>query len=372
MRILVNMVTSSPDTLSGISVYAWNQLRALVAHGEAEYTLLTNWSREAVGAYLPLDKIGFIPAWSPRSEKLAVFVNAWTAWRTARRIGAAIIFTPHPLGALAGGRARVSVVHDLYRDTHAHLFRLDRRWTWKLLFPMCLAATHRVICVSSATQSDLSRYYPRSSARTAVVHEAPTIAVPGEDTAPLEGRYGLIVANAAPTKNLTSLITALDILKDDADVPPVVWVGRDDSGDMARARARHPGLSNFIEAGSKTEQELATLYRHAAFLVVPSLIEGFCLPVVEAHSYGVPVVCSDIPVLREVAGMGALYFDPDNPSSIADTLKAVCANADLHAELRTEASRNAERFSWSRAAEQIHALFSQTLREQGAGAPPQG
>ena len=80
MRVLVNMLTSVPDRLSGISVYAWRQLRALIEHGGADYALITNWSRESVAEQIPLDKITFIPGTTPQSEKLFM-AGAYRVWR---------------------------------------------------------------------------------------------------------------------------------------------------------------------------------------------------------------------------------------------------------------------------------------------------
>lgn len=362
MRVLVNMLTSSPDRPTGISVYAWNQLRALVAHGGADYALLTNWSREYVAEQVPLDVLTFIPvASSPRSEKLAVPVGAFRVWRAARRIGADIVFTPNPYGALVGGRARVNVVHDLYRDTHPHLFRADRRWTWKVIFPLALAAADRIVCVSAATQADLLRYHPSTAGRSVVVHEASSVRASASPQSPFAGRYVLLVANAAPTKNLDALLAALEQLEQDDEVPPVLWIGRDDSGDLGRALARRSALSKFIPVGQKSEPELATLYRHAEFLVVPSLVEGFCLPVVEAQGFGVPVVCSDISVLREVAAKGARYFDPHDPGDIASAIREVSRDSKLRADLSAAAMNNAGRFSWERAARELHRVFELAL-----------
>lgn len=378
MRVLVNMLTSVPNRLTGISVYAWSQLRALIEHGGADYALITNWSRECIAEQVPLDAITCIPGSTPRSEKLFM-VGALRVWRAARRFDADIVFTPQPFGSLVGGRARVNVVHDLYRDTHPHLFRADRRWTWNLVFPLALSAQDRIVCVSASTEADLLRYYPSVAGRTAVVHEASSVRMPASPQSLVPGRYALLVANVAPTKNVEGLLAALDQLENDDTVPPVLWVGRDDSGDVSRALARLPALSKFVPVGQKSDADLATLYRHAEFLVVPSLMEGFCLPVLEAQGFGVPVVCSDIPVLREVAGTGARFFDPRNPDDIASAIGDVSHDQRLRADLSAAASQNAGRFSWERAARELYGVFEQALNGgparqtvgPGAGAAPQ-
>lgn len=366
MRVLMNMLTSVPDRLSGISVYAWSQLRALIELGGADYALITNWSRERVAEQIPLDAITFIPGTTPQSEKLFM-VGAYRVWRESRRLGSDIVFTPHPFGSLAGGRARVCVVHDLYRDTHSYLFRADRRWTWNLVFPLALATQNKIVCVSASTETDLLRFHPSVAGRTVVVHEASSIRAPASSQSLVSGRYALLVANVAPTKNVEALLDAIDRLENDAAVPPVMWVGRDDNGVVEQALARRPPLSKFIPLGQKSEADLATLYRHAEFLVVPSLMEGFCLPVLEAQGFGVPVVCSDISVLREVAGKGARYFDPNDPSDIASAVREMSRDGELRAGLASAALQNAGQFSWERAARELYRVFEQAL-EGSAGA----
>ena len=82
-------------------------------------------------------------------------------------------------------------------------------------------------------------------------------------------------------------------------------------------------------------ETLESLYALADCLVLPTLHEGFGLPVLEAMARGVPVVCSDLPVLREVAGSAALYFDPRVPGKIAPTIAKLIGEA----EARRAASR---------------------------------
>jgi glycosyltransferase involved in cell wall biosynthesis len=110
-----------------------------------------------------------------------------------------------------------------------------------------------------------------------------------------------------------------------------------------------------------SDEILNAIYREAHCLVNTSLDEGFCLPVLEAQSRGVPVVCSDIPVLREVAGAGALFFDPKNPIALAENLFKVFADVSLHARIANLARHNATLFSWKRAAAETEAIFRHVL-----------
>ena len=81
----------------------------------------------------------------------------------------------------------------------------------------------------------------------------------------------------------------------------------------------------------------------------------------EAQGQGVPVICSDIPVLREVAGEGALFFEPTVPVALAETLSMLFADAALHTRLANSARQNASLFSWERAAAETETLFRNVI-----------
>jgi alpha-1,2-rhamnosyltransferase len=78
-----------------------------------------------------------------------------------------------------------------------------------------------------------------------------------------------------------------------------------------------------------TDSELDHAYRHASALVIASSIEGFGLPVAEAFQHGLPVLCSDIPVFREIADGRAAFFGLDSPDSLTAALRSFCQTHDI-------------------------------------------
>jgi glycosyltransferase involved in cell wall biosynthesis len=112
---------------------------------------------------------------------------------------------------------------------------------------------------------------------------------------------------------------------------------------------------------------LRTLYANAKVYINTSLVEGFCLPILEAHTLGVPVICSDIPVLREVAGDGALFVDPGDADALAAAISTVFGDPAVAADLRQRAIANARRFSWEKAARETEAVFDR-VRKGGRAA----
>jgi alpha-1,3-rhamnosyl/mannosyltransferase len=109
------------------------------------------------------------------------------------------------------------------------------------------------------------------------------------------------------------------------------------------------------------DAEWPGLYAGALALAMPSLYEGFGLPVLEAMARGVPVACADRSSLPEVAGDAALLFDPEDVRAIADAIERLLHDAPTAERLREAGPRRAREFSWARTAEQTLAAYGRTL-----------
>ena len=106
-------------------------------------------------------------------------------------------------------------------------------------------------------------------------------------------------------------------------------------------------------AGYISDVEKAALLRGAFAYVAPSLYEGFGLPVLEAQSVGTPVLCSNTSSLPEVAGDGALLFNPAHEQAIAAALQCILLDANLRTRLINKGYENVKRFSWHSCAMKI-------------------
>ncbi len=107
--------------------------------------------------------------------------------------------------------------------------------------------------------------------------------------------------------------------------------------------------------------DLAAVYSAARLAVVPSVYEGFGLPVLEAMACGTPVVCSSASSLPEIGGDAARYFDPLSVEEMAATIRTVWTDPDLQSSMRHQGLARASRFSWGRAAQETLAVYDRTL-----------
>ena len=181
----------------------------------------------------------------------------------------------------------------------------------------------------------------------------------------LDGRpFVLSVLGGKTYKNQSGLAAAAAELARRGRPIEIVVVG-----DAVRVFQRLACPLNLRVLGVVSDQVLATLYRSARALVFPTFSEGFGLPVIEAQAAGLVVVCSDVPVLREVGGEGAIYVDPHSPEVIADGIQRALEDAVLRTELIARGRENAARFTWRRAAEAFLAACDETAH-RGAGDTP--
>lgn len=367
--VLVNHLLEPPNLISGISRYLFALLEELARSSRYRYVLATTWSADNLPASLRGSgvEVRTLP-FQPKTP-LNVASQIATVARLMRETGAVLEFNCNPLGGFLGGWPRVITVHDLYMETMPSAYPRRHRLWWRVLFPLSLRGASAVICVSQSTRRDIEARYAFVRDRLAVVHEAPIMSA-GQPDAPaprgFETPYGLYVGNVSPNKNVGVLVDALKLLDAEGAAPAVYHVGRDSAGLLAGAEQRAQAGHLVRKAGTVSDAELVAAYRGAACFINTSLNEGFCLPVVEAQSLGAPVICADIPVLREVAGSGALFFPPHDAAALARHIKALFGDAGLRQRMAKASLDNAARFSWRKAARETEDIFGAVLAKRRA------
>jgi len=272
------------------------------------------------------------------------------------------------------GLARVVTIHDLVWRHAGQTMRPLNRWLDQTLMPTSIRASDRVVAVSNSTAADIEREMPFAAGRVrAIPLGAAELGTPGPRDSlsglGLSGPYFLFVGTLEPRKNLGRLLEAWSRLPPGLGAGTVMAVvgGAGWGGVDVQAMVLKLGLQERVRVlGFVSDQQLATLYTHALFLAMPSLYEGFGLPLLEATSRGVPVLTSDISSMPEVAGDAGVLVSPLDVDSIANGLAQMLDYPKFRSDLARNAVASAQRFSWDRSARRTMEVFEEAIEARRA------
>jgi glycosyltransferase involved in cell wall biosynthesis len=135
--------------------------------------------------------------------------------------------------------------------------------------------------------------------------------------------------------------------------------------EILRVRNAAPHRKKIILTGELADAELALLIKNAALCVIPSLYEGFCLPMVEAMACGVPTIVSSSSCLPEISGNVLEYFDPASIEEMAGTIRRALEDSCLRDRLRVKGLSRAADFSWQRCARETMQILIETFNDSG-------
>lgn len=167
--------------------------------------------------------------------------------------------------------------------------------------------------------------------------------------------YIFYVGNAHPHKNVESLIKSFKDLKRDFPDLKLVLSGADHYF-WRRVKMEYQG-EDIVYTGFVTDEVLAILFSNAEMFVLPSLEEGFGIPVLESFACGCPVVCSDVGSLKEVGGNACIYFDPKDSTDITAKIKKVLKDEKLMKNMIAKGKKRVKDFSWRKLAEETLKIY---------------
>jgi glycosyltransferase involved in cell wall biosynthesis len=363
-RIGVNALYLIPGGVGGTEIYLRRLLGALASIDSTnEYFVFTN--RET-GVDLVPRRDNF--HWKPQPLR-AWFRPGRILWEQialpveAMRYRLDVLFNPGFTAPVLAPCPSVTVFHDLQHKRHPEYFRWFDLPFWNLLLWASAHRSRRLIAVSEATRSDLMAAYDLPADRVSVVLHGVEEEFFSLDRSRMEG-FVLCVSTLHPHKNLERLIRAYARQK--RNWPLIIAGMRGFLAEALDELIAELGVKESVQlTGWIPREELLQLYAKARAFVYPSTFEGFGMPVLEAMAAGVPVACSDIPPLREVAGDAALFFDPMNEEAIADALDRILTDAELRAGLTSAGPTRAKSFTWERSAKETLEVLSGPSSSRG-------
>jgi glycosyltransferase involved in cell wall biosynthesis len=281
-----------------------------------------------------------------RTEGIAVrraLARARVGGRPFDLVHTAHLPAPSPLE-----RPLTITIHDL-RHLQPGYARHEKRLAAGIVVASAVRRAARVITVSEAVRSEIAERFRIDATKIRVVpnaadHFEPLPREPARN-API-----LYVGHVERRKNLEVVVRAL---AEDRSLPSLVVAGAPKNREDERLRklARSLRVAERVRfTGAFAESELPRLYAHAACVVLPSTIEGFGIPALEAQRARVPLAIARIPSLIEVAGDGAATFVPDDPVGCAEALRNAMTTPS---ERLDHAAAHAARFAWQTSAEAL-------------------
>ena len=245
----------------------------------------------------------------------------------------------------------VVTIHDLVWKHAPETMRPLKYLLERATMPSTIRRARRLIAVSRATQCSIKRYFPEAADKTTVVHAASFATASAIPATRAPRPFGLFVGTFEPRKNLERLLEAFAHIKDDVEHDLHLVGGTGWRMPKPSVLVRANGLEDRVrQLGALEDEDLLRQYAGCDFVVMPSLYEGFGLPIIEAMTFGKPVLTGNTSAMPEIAGDAGLFVDPTSTEDIARGLKRMMTDSALRSRLAAAARQRASDFSWDRAA----------------------
>lgn len=362
MRIGVNARVLTKPTPTGVARYTRNLLWAAAARGTAEFRL---FGVDGVPESLSRDgRLG--DAGAPAPTHSGPRAHVWEQLTLPRSLDADeldVFHTPAGHPPIVASVPLVTTIHDVSPITHPEWFSTAYAALYRVLTPLAVRASDRIVTVSEFAREEIVRTYPRAEGKTVAIPNGVTPRDPADARSVdglTPGEFLLFVGAHNPRKNLERLLDAYEQYRRCTTDPLALALAGPDNDVFAETGLRDVDGTHAL--GFVSEPELTWLYHNAAAFVFPSLYEGFGLPILEAMSAGTPVVTSDRGAMAEVAGDAACLVDPTDVSAVATGIDHVLG--DEYAEALIEAGRDrADEFTWQRTARKTIEVYQNVATE---------
>lgn len=359
-----------------------------VGVSEFSYELLSQFNKYQVSSikyqvYLKSQPGSKMPGES-QSFKYRVFGpgKAWTQWRLPldlylHRPRPDIFFTPSHYSPRFSPIPTVVSVMDLSYHYYPELFKEKDLYQLKNWTNYSVSKAKAIITISKSTKNDIIKLYGIPENQVFVIYPGikpvfdlmPHIYPMSELQAKyqIDKRFILFVGTIQPRKNIERLIKAYSKLASEKEFHDIKLVIAGKKGWLYESILSTPeslGIKDkVLFLDFVPDEDLPLLYREAVCLCLPSLYEGFGLPILEAMKYECPVITSNVSSMPEAGGEAALYVDPTDVDDIADKMKKIAGSKKLRNELIEKGKKQVSKFSWEKAAKETLGVLQMVARK---------
>lgn len=271
----------------------------------------------------------------------------------------------------------VVTIHDLIHQRYPgrNKSRIFHRTAFRMIFSHAVKASKAIIAVSNFTKKEILEFYPNVSKKVFVIHEAASDNLKIYDHAQaqnyvnkkfnINSKYFLYVGVYRRYKNLPVLVKAFDLFCQKNSDYKLVLAGEADPfyPEIQQEIRQIKNIEKLFEAGKVNDEDLSHLYSAASAFILPSKTEGFGLILLEAAKYKLPIIASNIDVIKEVMGDSVIYFNLNSPNDLADKMRSVAENPEVSKLYAQKADDRRKIYSWTKAGDETLNIYKLILNK---------
>ncbi len=256
----------------------------------------------------------------------------------------------------------VLTVYDMIHEKFPDIFKGDQTAFQK---KSLIEQAKKIIAISENTKNDIINIYHIDPAIIEVIPLATSLPINNSEVLlKLPQKYILFVGNRKLYKNFDLFINSISSLLSDQKELYLICAGGGIFSDAEIRLIEKLNLTGRVIHYAITNDSILTqLYKKAILFAIPSLYEGFGIPILEAFSCGCPVAASNCSSIPEVGGDAVIYFDPNDPNSIEKAIIDMVQDKKLQESLKILGYQRLKRFSWLKTAEQTKRLYEDIINE---------
>ena len=368
MKIAIYVVNDN-DKPRGLDRYCLELLKSLAAldHRNSYLVFYAPW-QQCYPQALQASNVRMILLHPPRSHYCRIPWQAIIFPRILRRYEPDVLHLPYTTFIWQRRYRTVMTIHDLSEFPFPQKFNLLRAYARRIIARLAVRTADQIVAVSNYTKNEIFKILHIDKDKIKVVWEgvsqsdhrcvecANTLMKYG-----LNNEYFLYVGVIEKTKNIESIIHAFRNSQEYIQKYfNIVLVGRAGNAyNDVIGMINNYGLQEKVRyLGYVEEAELACLYKGAKAFIFPSLVEGFGLVVLEAMSYGIPVITSNVGAMKEVSGNAAFLVDPYNINDIKNAMEKIAFDKNLNSDIIERGKNRTLNFSWKRMAQDMIDIYN--------------
>lgn len=341
------------EKYGGIGRYTKEIVSYLINHNQWEFTLLCS-----AQAYQDLKSFeNNIIRLRPCTSPIFSLKEQWEIWRMVPQCD--LFWSPYMNIPFIKTKAKKQVVtlHDVFHLANPQYYNQLKKIAIAPYYYFSTRYSDKILTVSAFSKSEINKYFgKRISDKVSVIYNGCEIKDKGIAPKEIGFKYFLFVGSIKPHKNLKNALLGFKELRNN-DYKFII-VGKKEgfiTGDESvfeLVNKINRDTEKVLFTGNINDKELYAWYKGAFALVMPSYYEGFGLPLIEAMHFNLPIICSDIPIFREICKDQVLYFNPHDPSDICQKMNEILHVPTPHYQ---------KWYKWSDTAQEIEKIFQKLM-----------